>query len=143
MILHLIRQNYTKDSTIGSLYIDNEFFCYVLEDCDRGLNQDMSLLEIKARKIFGVTAIPTGTYKVITSMSARMKRLLPEVLGVSGYTGIRIHRGNYASDSLGCLIVGMRKAYNSVFDSTIAETALMRKLKGQKDITLVISRRKE
>jgi len=140
MILHLIRQNYTKDSTIGSLYIDNEFFCYVLEDCDRGLNQDMSLLEIKARKIFGVTAIPAGTYKVITSMSARMKRLLPEVLGVNGYTGIRIHRGNYASDSFGCLIVGMRKAYNSVFDSTIAETALMRKLKGQKDITLVISR---
>ena len=140
MILHLIRQNYTKDSTIGSLYIDNEFFCYVLEDCDRGLNQDMSLLEIKARKIFGVTAIPAGSYKVILSMSARMKRLLPELIDVKGFTGIRIHRGNYASDSLGCLIVGMRKAYNSVFDSTIAETALIRKLKGQKDITLVISR---
>lgn len=140
MKLKLIRQDFTKNSTIGSLYIDDNFFCYVLEDCDRGLDQKMSTLEIKARKIFGVTAIPTGTYKVITSMSARMKRLLPEVLGVSGYTGIRIHRGNYASDSLGCLIVGMRKAYDSVFDSTIAETALMRKLKGEKDITLTITR---
>jgi len=140
MKLKLIRQDFTKNSTIGSLYIDDNFFCYVLEDCDRGLDQKMSTLEIKARKIFGVTAIPTGTYKVITSMSARMKRLLPEVLGVTGYTGIRIHRGNYASDSLGCLIVGMRKAYDSVFDSTIAETALMRKLKGEKDITLTITR---
>lgn len=140
MKLFLQREEFTKDSTIGKLYIDNEFFCYVLEDCDRGLDQSMSALEIKARKIFGVTAIPTGTYKVITSMSARMKRLLPEVINVKGFTGIRIHRGNYASDSLGCLIVGMRKAYNSVFDSTIAETALMRKLHGVKDITLVISR---
>lgn len=140
MKLFLQREEFTKNSTIGKLYIDNEFFCYVLEDCDRGLDQSMSALEIKARKIFGVTAIPTGTYKVITSMSARMKRLLPEVLGVTGFTGIRIHRGNYASDSLGCLIVGMRKAYDSVFDSTIAETALMRKLKGEKDITLVIKR---
>lgn len=140
MKLKLIRQEFTKDSTIGTLYIDDQFFCYVLEDCDRGLDQKMSALEIKARKIFGVTAIPTGEYKVITSMSARMKRLLPEVLNVPGYTGIRIHRGNYASDSLGCPIVGMRKAYNSVFDSTVAETALMRKLKGEKDITLTITR---
>ena len=140
MKLFLQREEFTKDSTIGKLYIDNEFFCYVLEDCDRNLDQSMSALEIKARKIFGVTAIPTGEYKVICSMSSRMKRLLPEVLGVTGFTGIRIHRGNYASDSLGCLIVGMRKAYNSVFDSTIAETALMRKLHGVKDITLVIKR---
>jgi len=140
MKLFLQREEFTKNSTIGKLYIDNEFFCYVLEDCDRGLDQSMSALEIKARKIFGVTAIATGEYKVICSMSSRMKRLLPEVLGVTGFTGIRIHRGNYASDSLGCLIVGMRKAYDSVFDSTIAETALMRKLHGVKDITLVIKR---
>lgn len=140
MKLKLIRQDFTKDSTIGSLYIDDHFFCYVLEDCDRGLDQKMSALEIKARKIFGVTAIPTGTYKVITSMSARMKRLLPEIINVPGYTGIRIHRGNHAVDTLGCLIVGMRKAYNCVFESSAAETALMRMLKGQKDVTLEIIR---
>ena len=50
--------------TIGKLYIDKKYICDTLEDTDRGLNQDMSLEEIKKKKVYGETAIPSGVYKV-------------------------------------------------------------------------------
>lgn len=141
MKLTLIRTDFTSDSTIGSLYIEGRFFSYILEDKDRGLTDKMSLIEVKARKLFGITAIPYGTYKVKLTMSNRFKRLLPEILNVKGFEGVRIHRGNTAEDTLGCLIVGLRKAYNSVFESTAAETGLMRILQTAKDeITLEITK---
>ena len=139
MKLTLKRTDFTADSTIGNLYINDKFFSYVLEDKDRGLNQAMNIIEIKARKVFGLTAIPYGTYKVILSMSNRFKRLMPEILNVKGFEGIRIHRGNTAANSLGCLILGLKKSPNSVFESTAAETALMRVLQAEKgEITLEI-----
>lgn len=128
MKLLLKRETFSDTSTIGRLFIDGVFFCYVLEDKDRGLNDSMSLITIKAKKIFGVTAIPQGTYKLILSMSNRFKRLLPEILNVKGYEGVRIHRGNYAGNSLGCLIVGAKKGVDAVFDSTSTEIALVRLL---------------
>ncbi len=139
MKLTLKRTDFTADSTIGNLYINDKFFSYVLEDKDRGLTQSMNIIEIKARKVFGLTAIPYGTYKVILSMSNRFKRLMPEILNVKGFEGIRIHRGNTAANSLGCLIVGLKKSPNSVYESTAAETALMRVLQAEKgEITLDI-----
>ncbi len=139
MKLTLKRTDFTADSTIGNLYINDKFFSYCLEDKDRGLTQSMNIIEIKARKVFGLTAIPYGTYKVILSMSNRFKRLMPEILNVKGFEGIRIHRGNTAADSSGCLIVGLKKSPNSVYESTAAETALMRLLQAEKgEITLEI-----
>nr|WP_298656335.1 DUF5675 family protein [uncultured Flavobacterium sp.] len=138
MILRLKRTDFTDVSTIGELSIDGTFFCYVLEDKDRGLLQSDLLGAIKLKKLYGITAIPKGTYKVKLSMSNRFKRLLPEILDVKGFEGVRIHRGNTATDSLGCLILGFKKAKNSVFESTKAELALMEVLKGQTDVTLVI-----
>lgn len=133
MKLFLAREILTDNSTIGRLFIDGNFFCYTLEDKDRGLNDSMSLLTIKAKKIFGVTAIPKGTYPIKVSMSNRFKRLLPEILNVKGYEGIRMHRGNYAGNSLGCILVGARKGIDSVFESTATETALVRLLDSKKE----------
>ena len=139
MKLLLIRKTFTELSTIGSLYIDGIFFCYVIEDKDRGLSQKMSLTEIALRKIWGKTAIPYGTYKVIISRSTRFRRDLPEILSVKGFEGVRVHRGNTAEDSSGCLIVGNSVGKNSVFNSTVAEEALLRKLRtAQGEITLDI-----
>ena len=140
MILTLIRQEFTETSTIGSLFVNDAFFCYVLEDKDRGLTQDQSLIVINTKKIFGVTSIPYGTYKVKLSMSNRFKRVLPEILKVKGYEGVRIHRGNTAVDTLGCLIVGFKKGLNTVFESTKAEEALLERLEGNNDITLIIKK---
>ena len=138
MKLELQRTTYTDTSTIGKLLIDGKFFCYTLEDKDRGLLDSMSLLTIKARKIFGVTAIPKGYYKLSVSMSNRFRRFLPEIHNVKGYEGIRIHRGNYAGDSLGCVIVGARIGVDAVFESTTTETALVRLLSNGENHTIEI-----
>jgi acylphosphatase len=77
--------------TISRLFINGERICEALEDTDRGLKQSMSLEEIKKLKIYGKTAIPSGRYKVVMSYSPKFGKVLPEVLDVKGYSGIRIH----------------------------------------------------
>ena len=60
--------------TIGKMYIDGQYICDTLEDTDRGLNQNMSLEEIKNKKVYGETAVPTGTYKVdMNTVSPKFK----------------------------------------------------------------------
>lgn len=140
MKIQLIRKEFTPESTIGELWIDKGFFCYVLEDKDRNLFQWDSILVVKAKKIFGVTAIPYGKYRVTLSYSKRFQRLLPEIHDVKGFEGIRIHRGNTAADSHGCLIVGYKKAYNTVFESTKAEKNLVELLRGESEIELEITK---
>ena len=103
----LIERKWPKPSyTIGRVYIDGEFFCNSLEDRDRGLRQDMSVGEISRIKIVGETAIPTGKYKVTMTYSAKYKRVMPQIMNVPGYTGVRIHSGNTAADTLGCILLG-------------------------------------
>ena len=92
--------------TIGKLYIDGEYFCDTIEDTDRGLTQTMTDAQIKSKKVYGQTAIPTGTYRVIISYSIKFKRQMPLLLNVPGFLGIRIHSGNTEKDTEGCLIVG-------------------------------------
>lgn len=129
MKLELNRTTRTSKSTIGELLINNEFFCYVLEDFDRGLDSKMSLSEITQKKVYAETAIPKGTYKVVITFSPRFKQYMPLLLNVKGFQGIRIHSGNTADHSEGCLIVGMTKSTDFVGQSKIAYSKLMAKLK--------------
>lgn len=103
--------------TIGKLYIDGVYFCDTIEDKDRGLNQAMSINDIKKKKVYGETAIPTGTYKLVIDYSNRFKKNMAHILNVPGYEGIRIHKGNTAKDSLGCIIVGKNKVVGKVVES--------------------------
>lgn len=103
--------------TIGKLYIDGVYFCDTIEDKDRGLNQAMSINDIKKKKVYGETAIPTGTYKLVIDYSNRFKKNMAHILNVPGYEGIRIHTGNSAKDSLGCIIVGKNKIVGKVIES--------------------------
>lgn len=103
--------------TIGKLYIDGEYFCDTIEDTDRGLTQTMTDAQIKSKKAYGQTAIPTGTYKVIISYSNKFKRQMPLLLNVPGFLGIRIHSGNTEKDTEGCLIVGKNKVVGKVIES--------------------------
>ena len=67
-----------RDSyTIGRLYIDGVKFCDTLEDKDRGLTQSMSVEDIKSKKVYGKTAIPTGTYTVSFNYSNKFRKQLP------------------------------------------------------------------
>lgn len=111
--------------TIGRMSLNNEYFCDTLEDTDRGLNSTMSLDEVLAKKIKAQTAIPTGKYDVILTFSPRFKRVLPLLLSVKGYEGVRIHAGNTAEDTEGCLLVGENKIKGQVLNSRATLERLM------------------
>lgn len=128
MKLKVVREIKNDVCTIGSLFINDVFFCYTLEDKDRGLKQSDSILFIQAKKIFGLTAIPSGFYKLTVNQSPKFKRMLPRILEIKGFDGVLLHRGNSANDSLGCILVGYKKGENSIFESTKAETDLVNRL---------------
>ena len=114
----LLQRVAKKDKyTIGKLYVNNQYFCDTLEDIDRGLTQSMTEQQIKSKKVYGETAIPTGTYRIIISYSNRFKKQMPLLLNVPGFSGIRIHTGNTEKDSLGCILVGKNKAVGKVLES--------------------------
>jgi len=83
------------DYTISRLFINDLYYCYIMED------------KIREEKIKGITAIPRGTYDVIITMSNRFKRMLPLLLNVPNYEGVRIHTGNVSTDTEGCLLPGL------------------------------------
>jgi hypothetical protein len=128
MKLKVVREIKNDVCTIGSLFINDVFFCYTLEDKDRGLKQSDSLLFIQAKKIFGLTAIPSGFYKLTVNQSPKFKRMLPRILDIKGFSGVLLHRGNSANDSLGCILLGYKKGDNSIFKSTKAEIDLVNRL---------------
>lgn len=131
MELFLQRETFTDKSTIGRLFIDGQFECYVLEDKDRGLKQEMSLNEISQKKVYGQTCIPYGRYEIDVTMSNRFKKELPLLLNVKGYDGIRIHTGNTDIDTHGCLLTGQIKGVDSVSKSTPAFNLLFEKIRSQ------------
>lgn len=124
--------------TIGSLFINNEYFCDTIEDIDRYLDSSMSLEDIKNIKVYGETAIPYGTYKIdMNTISSKFKDRtwakpyggkLPRLLNVKGFDGVLIHVGNNEQDTLGCLIVGENKLKGKVINSTITFNNLMDRL---------------
>ena len=132
----LLKRIYKKEKyTIGNLYINNVFFCNTLEDTDRGLTNQMSLEEIKSKKIYGETAIPTGTYSInMTTVSPKFKDrvwarpykgMLPRLENVKGYEGVLIHTGNDQNSTSGCLLVGENKIKGKVINSTATFYELM------------------
>lgn len=118
MQLRLIREPSTKQATLGRLFVDGRFECFTLEDV------------VRAAKIKGETAIPAGTYQVIVSMSARFKRRLPLLLNVPGYEGVRIHPGNTAADTEGCILPGKVKGTDIVYQSRAAFDPLFARIDG-------------
>jgi hypothetical protein len=137
-----VRRIAMKDTyTIGKLYIDGVYFCDTIEDKDRGLDDSMEESEIRKKKVYGLTAIPLGTYKVEITYSPKFKKNLPLLIGVKGFEGIRIHSGNTAKDSLGCIIVGRNKKVGMVLDSRATMTKLLKALTSTKEnIWLTIRR---
>jgi hypothetical protein len=142
MNLKLVRTTKTPDSTIGELYINDTFECFILEDTDRGLNQSMATEEIKEKKVYAKTAIPSGKYEIAITFSNRFQKYLPLVINVKGYEGIRIHPGNTSSDTEGCLLPGTSRTINKVLESKKAFNSLFNKLKAvekKEKITIEIS----
>lgn len=117
-----VRRRYLgSDYTIGSMYINGEYFCDTLEDKVRDLNKDGDLSDNGEDKVYAKTAIPYGKYKVVISFSPKFKRMLPRLLNVPHFEGILIHRGNTAKDSAGCILVGENKVKGQLINSTLYE----------------------
>lgn len=121
-----LKRLYRKETySIGKLYINGKYFCDTCEDRCRELYDFMPEKEIKARKVYAETAIPYGAYKVIISYSSKFKKNLPLLCKVKGFEGIRIHSGNTAKDSLGCILVGKNTIKGGVTESRKTMNALM------------------
>lgn len=114
--------------TISNLIINGKWFCNVLEDTDRGLDNSMDLNRILELKKPSITAIPKGKYKITLDVyspkfgsRAFYKRIcngkVPRLLNVKGFEGILIHAGNTAKDSAGCLLVGRNLKKGKVLNS--------------------------
>ena len=112
------------------------FLCWTLEDEDRGLTQDMPAEKIKALKVYGKTAIPTGRYRVELRVSPKYKDrpwakpfggLIPYIIDVPGFDAVAIHVGNTPDETDGCPLVGMVRGNKRgrLYDSTAAFRDLM------------------
>ena len=140
----VIDRRWKKQSyTISNLTIDGKWFCNVLEDADRGLDNSMSIERIKELKKPSITAIPRGTYEVTLDIpSPKYSKVqfyrevcsgkVPRLLNVKGFEGVLIHAGNTDKDSAGCLLVGQNKVKGQVVNSKETFKELYKLLKDRK-----------
>lgn len=142
---------------ISHIYVDGKYVCDSVEDTDRGLDQKMPLSEIKKKKVYKMTAIPTGTYTLTLNIqSPKFSQMayykgfcngfMPRLLEVPGYDGILIHCGSNANSSAGCVIVGLNKIKGCVVDSRKTWEMLMNNYllpakKRKEKITYIITRK--
>lgn len=148
---------YGSGYTIGKMYINGQWVCDTVEDYDRGLDDSMTLTEIRKRKVYRMTAIPTGTYKLTMNVqSPKFSKMeyykkycngyMPRLLNVKGYDGILIHRGSTAASSAGCILVGENLVVGKVLNSQKMWEKLMKqyllpaKVLGD-EITITITRK--
>lgn len=122
MKLTLQRVALRKNYTIGKLHIDGVYFCDTLEDVVRE----------PGVKVYGQTAIPAGVYKMVLSYSQRFKRVLPLLLNVPMFEGIRIHGGTTDTDTHGCLLVGINEVKGKLLKSQITLAKLIVLLENSK-----------
>ena len=106
--LKLRRDGQDDTCTWGSLFVDGAFFCRTLEPPP-----------VRYR-------IPAGTYVVSGCyQSKKFKGIRPLIRVTDGHSGILIHEGNTAADTVGCIIVGRKYENHRVSDSRAALTELM------------------
>jgi hypothetical protein len=110
MEIKLTRTAKREGYTIGRLKIDGNYFSDTLEPTWRDLVHGR-------RKKAGHTAIPEGRYPVVITKSPKLGLWLPLLVGVPGFSGVRIHAGNMAADTEGCILVGENRAKGMVLSS--------------------------
>lgn len=128
--------------TIGRLYVDGQYVCDTIEDRDRGLSQALPASVNAVRKRRGMTAIPTGRYRVTLDVKSPKfskykayewcQGYLPRLINVPAFDGVLIHAGNSAADTEGCLLVGENKVVGKVLNSMAALKRLYPLLKAAK-----------
>ena len=103
--MRLLRYSDDGQTTVGLLYLADQFYCYTLEDTFHKV------------KVPGETRIPAGTYEVkfmphVTPLTEKYRTRYPEwftfhlhLQNVPNFTGIYIHNGGTFKDTEGCILV--------------------------------------
>lgn len=129
MNLRVIREPTLNGTTMGIVLTDGRFYGFSLEDAVREVHGQ----PVTAWKKAGITAIPSGRYQIALTYSPKFGRLAPELVGVPGFSGVRIHPGNTASDTEGCILVGIQRAGVMLQDSQRACQRLQAMLQAAQD----------
>lgn len=128
------RYDYGKDYTEGKFYVDGMFFGESMEPLSRHLSNSMPLSEIRKKKVYGKTAIPTGRYELEWRVSPSLKDRsyakkyggkFPYLKNVPGWTGVMVHPFNYGTESKGCVAVGEKWKPGVVINATKGYQDLM------------------
>ena len=139
MRLAITRHATKNGATVGTLSVDGIPLCFTLEDVVR----EVPGQPVASWKVYGQTAIPVGTYAVVINRSTHFNCDMPQLLSVPGYEGVRIHPGNSAGDTEGCILVGYVEGDHTIGRSRDAFNALFDKMKSaiyrQDKITLTIA----
>ena len=109
----LLNRSVAKDgATLGELTIDGAHECWTLE---RDITE-------------GKGPIPAGRYQIVVTWSPAFGRLMPLLVRVPGFDGIRNHPGNTVEDTLGCICVGETEGDAFIGASVAAFDALYPKI---------------
>ena len=128
--LLIIRDTFTKESTIGELFLNGERMCDTLE------------LPWKDNQR-SISCIPEGEYKVrirLARESATRDYMHLLVKDVPNRDYILFHIGNSAKDTSGCILVGLGSQQDFVSNSTLAMDLLIKEVihLGGENINLII-----
>jgi len=128
--LLLIRDTFSKESTIGELFINGERICDTLENPWQDNQRNIS-------------CIPEGEYLVrlrLPRESASRDYLHLLVQEVPNRDWILFHRGNTAKDTSGCILVGLGSQQDFVSNSVLAMDLLIKEILhlGGENINLII-----
>ena len=104
----LVRFQLDPDVTLGEVTIGGKHICWTCEDAEREV------------KIMHETCIPRGRYKIIRTFSNRFQVTMPLLVDVPGFEGIRIHPGNTAANTDGCILPGLVTWAKGVGESQLA-----------------------
>jgi hypothetical protein len=104
VIATLKRLESCADRTLGVLLFDGIHFCHTLED----------IVRPTGIKVNGETAIPAGIYRLSLENSPKFGKNCPSILGVPGFSGVRVHGGNGPKDTNGCPLVAFNRVGNSI-----------------------------
>ena len=128
--LLLIRNTFSKKSTIGELFLNGEKICDTLENpwVDNQRN---------------ISCIPEGVYPVrlrLPRESGTRDYLHLLVQEVPNRDWILFHRGNTAKDTSGCILVGLGTEQDVVHNSVLAMDLLIKEILhlGGENINLII-----
>lgn len=128
-------------ATVGRLYVDGAFCCYTLEDEVR----EVPGQPVADWKIKGATAIPAGQYRVSLEQSPRFGPNTLTIHNVPGFVGVRMHAGNTAADTEGCLLLGLRATGAAIVGGTsrpavaLVQSQVARALREGQTVTLDIN----